>query len=105
MKIEKQKLINIIREELTMVNEADLANLPELEGVDLDYSGEGTGAKKEKKMLGILERSALYDSAMGLGRAKDAIGKLRKAKILTEEDYETVNQLFKKVKKLWADSY
>ena len=103
MKIEKQKLINIIREELIMLKEIDVTNLPELEGVDLGPGDKG--GQKKKKDIGILERAALYDAAMGLGRAKSAIAKLKKAKILTGEEYETVKELFVKMQKLWADSY
>ena len=103
MKIEKQKLINIIREELVMLNEIDVTNLPELEGVELGPGDKG--GQQKKKQLGLFERPAIYDAAMGLGRAKSAMIKLKKAKLVSQEEYETVKELFDKLHKLWADSY
>ena len=52
MKIEKQKLINIIREELVMLNEIDVTNLPELEGVELGPGDKG-GQQKKKQLTFI----------------------------------------------------
>ena len=105
MKIEKQRLVEIIREELVRLDEIDLSNPPELEGVNLDRPGESPDQKKKDKNIGILDRGHLYDTAMGLGRAKVAIKELVKAKLFSQEDYDVIDTVFKKAKKLYADSY
>ena len=61
--------------------------------------------KKKEKNVGILDRAEIYETTMGLGRAQIAISKLVKAKLASREELETVNEMFKKFKKLYAESY
>tara|TARA_Y100000034_G_scaffold117400_1_gene156788 strand:+ start:819 stop:1133 length:315 start_codon:yes stop_codon:yes gene_type:complete len=104
MRIGKQRLIEIIQEELKMLNEADVTNPPELEGVDMDLPGKKVDKKKDKD-VGVLDRAEIYEATMGLGRAQTAISKLVKAELASREELETVNDMFKKFKKLYAESY
>tara|TARA_Y100000593_G_C4227544_1_gene295226 strand:- start:99 stop:467 length:369 start_codon:yes stop_codon:yes gene_type:complete len=113
MKIERQRLIEIIQEELRALNEYDISNLKELEGTGLE--GIDTAAPSSnknsdtKKEADAETKRAIHEVYNALARAlkrmaqepnKSNMSKLVKEGMLSEEDLRLVKDLFKKVSKL-----
>ena len=103
MKITRQRLIEIIQEELKVINESEM-DIPELEGIDFDNPENSFEAPK-KEDFSILDRQAVFDVAMGLGRSKGAMAELLQSKMVSKESFEEIAALYKKYQKLYKNIY
>ena len=106
MKIERQRLVEIIQEELRAINESDDTTLPELEGIDFD-NPESSFKTDHIKNLQPDDRGHVYDvlrgleTAIGIGEVPKAFRALVKSKLAPESDLKIIRKMFKKYHEIY----